>query len=342
MTDLETLKAIDIVSVANRLGITFRRAGDNYSSICPFHSEKTPSFILFQATNSWRCFGQCQESGSNIDLIMKSQGSSFNTALEWIETNFGSIEESVEIEFKLSGETKKAFQHKPVRNDMLNYWHSALFHTGRHQMFVDRGFTLETIKKEGFGWSGDRYVIPVWYDEPWISQCIGVRLRASELLPETAFKYIGKKDHNKPCMYNRHTVKHSEYMFVFAGELDAKLCSQDGFPTISLVNGMTSFNAFPKNWCYLWFPSVRYILVVFDRKEAHVAGRLAAEWERQKGRNTACIIHWPIDIVSNFGYDDYNEFRLKNNSVETFLGICEIQMRGKEIDCLLPLSNMRN
>lgn len=330
MGDLEKIKSIDIRQIAERLGITFRRVGENYSSVCPFHSEKTPSFILFQNTNSWRCFGQCQEGGSNIDLIMKSQGSSFSIALEWIETNFGEIEESVEIEFKLSGGTKKDFQHKPIRNDMLNYWHSALFYTKRDIWFRERGFSLETIKNEGMGWSGDRYVIPVWHDKPWVSQCIGVRLRASELLSKDAFKYIGKKDHNKPCMYNRHTVKHSEYMFVFAGELDAKLCSQDSLPAVSLVNGMTSFNAFPKNWAYLWFPSVKYILIVFDRKEAHIGGKLAAEWERQKGRNTAYIIHWPIDTISKFGYNDYNEFKLRNNSVETFLGICKKGM-GREI-----------
>lgn len=334
MTDLDKIKAINIIDIASRLGISTRRVGENYNSVCPFHSEKIPSFILFGSTNSWHCFGNCQDGGSNIDLVMKSRNSDFNSALQWMESQYGTVEEeeNIEVKFKLSGPSNN-FQHKIVRNDILKYWHNSLFNSGRDAMFIDRGFTSETIKNEGFGWNGERYVIPIWQDKPWQSNCIGVRLKASELCKEDAFKYIGKKGYNKPCMYNRHTVNDSNYMFVFAGELDAKLCSQDGFSAVSLVNGMTSFSSFRKAWPHLWFPTVKYIFVVFDRKEAHVAGKMATEWERQKGRNTAYVIHWPnellpLDNQKSNGYDDYNDFRLtKTGDIKKFLSICQSQIQ---------------
>lgn len=330
MTDLTKLKAINILDIADRLDIAVKQVGSNYSSNCPFHNEKTPSFVLFMDTNTFRCFGSCHQSGSNIDLIMKRLDMSFSGAIDWLKENYGTEDETIEIKLKLYEDKPKEVGHRPVPNDTIKYWHSALFYSKRYVWFKKRGFTLKTVKKEGFGWSGDRYVIPVWQDKPWESNCVGVRLRASELLPETAFKYIGKRGHNKPCIYNRHTIKNLDYMFVFAGELDAKLCSQDGFPAVSIVNGMTSFNSFPKNWAYLWFPQIKRILVVFDRKEAHIGGRLAAEWERQKGRNTAEVIHWPIgpiDRKTKDGYDDYNEFSLlSSNSKQRFLEICQNQL----------------
>jgi hypothetical protein len=325
MSNLDALKKIDILRVANLLSIDVDKVGgSNYSTNCPFHPDKTPSFIMFRDTNTWKCFG-CERGGSTIDLVMERQNFTFSEAVEWLQAQIGEKPETVEIDLKLNDIGN--IQHKvAASNDMLNYWSKMLFHVGRDSFFIERGFIKKTIQRLGFGWDGQRYLIPVWLAEPWKSQCIGVRKRASELLSETSFKYIGVKGANKPCMYGRFTTRNKNYMFVFAGELDAAFCYQDGFSAVSLVNGMISFNSFPRNWGYLWFPSVKKIIVVFDRKEAHQAGKLAAEWEQQKGRETAHIIHWPpIDGLSNFDYDDYNDFRLKF-SVKDFLEICKEQL----------------
>lgn len=221
MSDIDRVKKISIISVAEGLGIGVEKTGENCVSLCPFHQEKTPSFTLFEKTNSFYCFGLCKSGGSNIDLVMRKLGLSLGDAIEWLEVTFGGYEEHT-IEHKLGG--KKKFQHKPISMEMLKYWHEALYHTKRDYMFLERGFSSNIIKELGFGWNGDRYVIPVWSGHPWITPCIGVRLRASELLPKTAFKYIGKKGHNKATMYNRHVVQNYQYMFVFAGELDAAFC----------------------------------------------------------------------------------------------------------------------
>ncbi len=342
---LDEIKRIDITVVASILNIDVKKAGQNYSGLCPFHSEKTPSFVLF-ANNSWRCFG-CNEGGSNVDLVMKKLGLEFSAAVDWLGTRLGDVDTIDEILLPSLGGAKTDFQHRSVDLTMIKYWHDSLYHSGQDTMFRARGFNGQTISKLGFGWDGERYIIPVWLDEPWISPCIGIRKRASEFLPKDAFKYIGKKGYNKPCMYNRHTAQNDRYMFVFAGELDSALCYQDGFPSVSLVNGMMAFSQYPKNWGYLWFPSVKKIYVVFDRKEAHIGGKVAASWESQKGRGTAHVIHWPstlIDNVTVFGYDDYNDFRLESthNNKRMFLDICLSQLPGDEKTWLLRSSNTKN
>lgn len=348
MMSLNELKKINIEVVASTLAISVKKSGENYNGLCPFHSENTPSFVLFTSSNRWQCFGACGEGGTNVDLVMKKLGVDFPSAVNWLRDHFGDYDQISEVLVSLGTGEKPDFRHKIIGYELLRYWHDMLYHTGEDIMFRMRGFTSKTINDLGFGWDGKRYTIPVWSGKPWESPCIGVRLRASKYLPKTAFKYIGKKGHNKPCVYNRHIAKNRKSLFFFAGELDAAMCYQDGLPAVSVVNGMTSFNSFPKNWSHLWFPTVEKVYVVFDRKEAHAAGRLASEWEHQKGRGTAFVIHWgdisPIDNISSVGYDDYNAFRLKsiNNDHQYFLEMVQKQLSEEEQLWLLRSLSTRN
>ena len=59
--------------------VTLKRAGANLVGRCPFHSEKTPSFTVFPATNSYYCFG-CHETGDVIDFTAKLFGLSLYEA----------------------------------------------------------------------------------------------------------------------------------------------------------------------------------------------------------------------------------------------------------------------
>jgi hypothetical protein len=61
---------LDIVDVISRY-VSLKKAGRNYKGLCPFHSEKTPSFIVFPDSQNWHCFGH--GTGVTFALIMKAR-----------------------------------------------------------------------------------------------------------------------------------------------------------------------------------------------------------------------------------------------------------------------------
>ena len=68
--------------------VTLKRAGSNYSGLCPFHSEKTPSFTVFSGTKSFYCFG-CGAGGDVITFIMKAENLDYPAALEFLARRAG-------------------------------------------------------------------------------------------------------------------------------------------------------------------------------------------------------------------------------------------------------------
>lgn len=76
----QIIDRVDIVDVVSRY-VNLKRKGSNYSCCCPFHNEKTPSFIVSPSRNSWHCFGSCQEGGNAIGFIMKYNNMSFPEAV---------------------------------------------------------------------------------------------------------------------------------------------------------------------------------------------------------------------------------------------------------------------
>ena len=75
MIDERTIESIldrvDIVDVVGRYVPDLKQKGSNYQCCCPFHSERTPSFIVNKARNTWHCFGACAEGGNAIKFVMK-------------------------------------------------------------------------------------------------------------------------------------------------------------------------------------------------------------------------------------------------------------------------------
>ena len=80
-SQVETVKqAIDLVAlIGERVKLT--HAGKNYKGLCPFHSEKSPSFYVTPELNRYKCFG-CQESGDCFTFLEKMDGLTFSQALQ--------------------------------------------------------------------------------------------------------------------------------------------------------------------------------------------------------------------------------------------------------------------
>ena len=69
------LEATDIVDVVGAY-LPLKRAGSRWKACCPFHNEKTPSFIVDQSRQNFKCFG-CGEGGSAITFVMKMENLGF-------------------------------------------------------------------------------------------------------------------------------------------------------------------------------------------------------------------------------------------------------------------------
>ncbi len=76
----EVKQKTDIVDVASQY-TTLTKSGRNFKAICPFHSEKHPSFFIYPEQQSWHCFGACNTGGDVFSLIMKKEGLDFGEVL---------------------------------------------------------------------------------------------------------------------------------------------------------------------------------------------------------------------------------------------------------------------
>jgi len=76
--ELERIKRhLPLADLCARYGIELKPQGADLVGHCPFHDDKTPSFIVTPAKNLWNCLGACGCGGDNIQLVMKKEGVSF-------------------------------------------------------------------------------------------------------------------------------------------------------------------------------------------------------------------------------------------------------------------------
>jgi DNA primase len=151
MTAIDEIKArLDILDVVSQ-SVELRRAGRNHTGLCPFHSNtRTPAFVVWPDTGTWRCFGECNEGGDVISYVMKKEGWDFVETLKILGEQVGvdvrpptpeqqeHIEESERLRLLLE-DAVTFFRHNllntPDGQKALEYWHG-------------RGLADETI--EGF------------------------------------------------------------------------------------------------------------------------------------------------------------------------------------------------
>ena len=81
---LEKLKRdVSVRRLAEAKGVAFKKSGDdNFLGHCPFHEDKTPSFVVSEKKNLWHCLGACKAGGSVIDFVMRAEGVTFRHAVE--------------------------------------------------------------------------------------------------------------------------------------------------------------------------------------------------------------------------------------------------------------------
>ncbi len=162
MIDQATIdKIFDAAHIEEVVGdyVTLKKRGANYMACCPFHSEKTPSFVVSPAKNIFKCFG-CGKAGNPVTFVMEHETLGYVDALKLLAKKY-----NIEVkERELSPEEQ---QHNNDRESMMvtaayaQDYFSKTLHThadGKNigmPYFAERGFTQKTIEKFQLGYCLD-------------------------------------------------------------------------------------------------------------------------------------------------------------------------------------------
>ena len=133
--------------------VQLKKAGTTFKGLCPFHGEKTPSFVVTPGRDSWHCFG-CGEGGDIFSFVMKRDGLTFPEALKRLAERAG-----IPIDERTSREdARKARLHEVLEN-AIAFYHAVLTQSKTGAPALEylhkRGFTDETIAKFQLGWAPD-------------------------------------------------------------------------------------------------------------------------------------------------------------------------------------------
>lgn len=150
------LNAAQVVDVVSEF-VTLKRRGVNFVGLCPFHSDKTPSFYVSPSKNICKCFA-CGEGGTAVHFIMKHEQLSYFEALKYLAKKY-----NIEVEEKeLTDEQKQAINERESLFIVNNYAKDYFINTLHNHLegksiglsyFKERGFRDDIIKKFQLGYS---------------------------------------------------------------------------------------------------------------------------------------------------------------------------------------------
>ena len=153
---VDEIKAqLDLVDYISQT-VKLRRTGKNYIGFCPFHSNtRTPSFVVFPETQTWRCFGQCNEGGDLFGFVMKKEGWDFNEALRILAEKAGATLSAQPRPSEADAEQRGNIIR--VLDDAAQFYRSQLLESEAGAAALAylrrRGLTDTTIKIWGLGYA---------------------------------------------------------------------------------------------------------------------------------------------------------------------------------------------
>jgi len=149
----EVKQKTDIVDVVSQYA-SLKKAGRNLTALCPFHSEKHPSFFIYPDQQTWHCFGACNTGGDVFSLVMKKEGIGFGEALRLLAQRAGI---TIPSRLKPEAEGGKKERLYQINQASAQYWQDLLLSSPVGQKARDyiasRGLSLPTITGFQLGYS---------------------------------------------------------------------------------------------------------------------------------------------------------------------------------------------
>jgi DNA primase len=160
MLTTATIQAVKDLPITQVLSpyLQLKKQGTNYTACCPFHNEKSPSFVVSPSKEIYKCFG-CGASGDAINFVMQHEKSEFIQAIETIAN-----QHNITIEHQQNFDTEKYNQQKQIKADLQNvlnlvidtYKNNLLTlpeNDPVQQYLLTRGISKETQIEWSLGWA---------------------------------------------------------------------------------------------------------------------------------------------------------------------------------------------
>ena len=152
----EIKQRVDIVDVVSQYA-KLTKSGRTFRALCPFHSEKNPSFFVYPEQQSWHCFGACNTGGDVFSFVMKKQGIDFGEALKLLAQRAGV---TVPSRFEPAGENKEKQKLFQINEAAAQYFHNLLNSEAGEKAqnyLLKRGLSEKTIADFKLGFSPDKW-----------------------------------------------------------------------------------------------------------------------------------------------------------------------------------------
>ncbi|MFC1940566.1 DNA primase [Chloroflexota bacterium] len=149
----EVKQRTDIIEVISQY-TTLTKAGRNFRALCPFHSEKRPSFFVYPEQQSWHCFGACNTGGDVFSFVMKKEAIDFGEALRLLAQRAG-----ITIQPQFGQDTRKDEKERiyKVNEAASQYFHNLLLNSPAGEKaksyVASRDITAKTITDFQLGYS---------------------------------------------------------------------------------------------------------------------------------------------------------------------------------------------
>ena len=141
------LPVVDVVGET----VALKRAGSAYKGLCPFHAEKTPSFVVSPDRESWHCFG-CGEGGDIFTFLMRRDGLDFREALSRLAEKAG-----VELSERTAREDRHKRRLREALEGAIAWYREVLLQAHQAERartyLEERGFSAETLERFAIGYA---------------------------------------------------------------------------------------------------------------------------------------------------------------------------------------------
>jgi DNA primase len=338
LNELDEIKnRLDIVEYVGKY-VQLKNTGRNFKGLCPFHTEKTPSFIVSPDKQIWHCFG-CNEGGDIISFAEKMEGMDFAEALRMLAERAG-----VKLPERINA-TKKSDNDKyyAINEEACSYYQKELHSESGKRVLAylkSRYFSDETIKNFRFGYSpakGDvltKHLNLLGYQNadliksgisinkngrvidmfrnrlmiPIMNQSGKVVAFTARVLDDSLPKYINTPEspvyHKSDVLFGfdkaKEAARKQDHLILVEGNMDMVASYQAGIKNVVAVSG----TALTENQLNLIKRFTKNVKISFDVDMAGInAAKRAIELAMEKGFNIKVIEvpegKDPADLVKN-------------------------------------------
>jgi DNA primase len=284
----EIKRKIDIVEFIGGF-ITLKKAGRNFKAVCPFHQEKSPSFVISPERGIWHCFGACGEGGDVIKFLMKWENITFIEALKELAKKTG-------VKLTLN---KISFEDK--------IWQKKERFIGMNQLASE--FFHYILKKTDFGKKASSYLKTRLLNQPIIDK---FELGYSPSSWDSLKLFLKKKKYEEEEMFENGLLIRSErgsYYDRFRGRLMFPL--KDSRGNVLGFSGRILSGETEKEAKYVNTPETP----IYHKRECLFGINLALE-EIKKQKNVY-IVEGELDMITPFQHGYSNFVAVKGTALTT-------------------------